>query len=250
MAKKRKPGKEHDVTLVPVNLHRRRRIRVYTSLLVIAAVLAAWVGGDVTGRYRDNAAEIERDALKQQARQLAEQLQVARDELALHRTGAEVAQEAQDQVRGEIRELRGQIAELEEAVAFYKSVMSPGTGEQGVRIEKVGVAAASEPGTYTYRFVLTQVGDNRRHASGEVTITLRGRRGDEAVTMILSDQLAAGSETRFRFRYYQELTGRFSLPEDVVPEQMTVSASVSGSRQSNPEKSLIWQLEDRNSVGS
>ena len=112
------------------------------------------------------------------------------------------------------------------------------------------MAAASEPGTYTYRFVLTQVGDNRRHASGEVTITLRGRRGDEAVTMILSDQLAAGSETRFRFRYYQELTGRFSLPEDVVPEQMTVSASVSGSRQSNPEKSLIWQLEDRNSVGS
>ena len=241
MARKRKSAKDHDVTLVPVNLRRRRRIRVYTTLFVIVALLAAWVGGDVTGRYRDNAAELQRDALVEQNRDLVRQLQSARDELALYRTGAEVAQQAQ---------LRGQIAELEEAVAFYKSVMSPGAGEQGVRIEKVGVAAASEPRTYTYRFVLTQVGDNRRYASGQVTMILRGRRGDEAITMTLNDQLAAGSETGFRCRYYQELTGRFSLPEDVEPEQLTVSASVSGRRQENPEKSLIWQLEERNSVGS
>lgn len=250
MAKKRKSSRNHEVTLVPVNLHRRRRIRVYTSLLVLLAVLAAWVGGDVTGRYRDNAAELERDALQVRIRQVSEELQAARDELALHRTGAEVALEAQDQVRGEIRELRGQIAELEEAVAFYKSVMSPGAGEQGVRIEKIGVAAANEPGVFTYRFVLTQVGDNRRHASGQVAVTLRGRRGDEAVTLTLTDLLATGSETRFRFRYYQELTGRFTLPEDVLPEQLTVTASVNGNRAEAPEKSLIWQLEDVNSAGS
>lgn len=247
--KKRTAANRHDITLVPVNLHRRRRVRVYTTLLVILSILGAWVGGDVTGRYRDNTAELERDSLRGEVARLEAELRAVRDELVLHRTSAEVAQEAQGQVRGEIRELRGQIAELEEAVAFYKNVMSPGSGEQGVRIEKVGVAAGNESSVYTYRLVLTQVGDNRRYASGEVALTLTGRQGDQPLSLPLGPQLAAGSETRFRFRYYQELTGRFTLPEDVVPERLDVNASVSG-RKEKPEKTFIWQLEDRNSVGS
>lgn len=248
MAGKKKRSSAANLTLMPVDLRKRRRIRVYTSLAVVFALLAAWIGGDIVGRHRDNSTEVALAQAEVDANKLRVELQTARDELALLRTGSQVAQEAQDKVRGEIRELRGQIAELEEAVAFYKNVMSPGSGEQGLRIEKLDLAAGKGANVINYRLVLTQVGDNRRYLSGDVKMMLAGRRGEEAVEVPVATLLASGSETRFKFRYYQELTGSLTLPEDVVAEQITVKANVSG--RDNKEKSFIWQMQETSSAWS
>ena len=215
------------MVLVPVDRRRRRRLRVYGGLFVILAVLVAFVAGQVS--VRENTSRMERD----------------RARLALHRTGTEVSQQAQEQVRSEIRDLRGQLAELEEAVAFYKSVMAPGSVEQGLRIEKFDLAATSTEGEFAFRLVLTQVGDNRNNIAGDVLLKLAARKGEKTMQLSGSDVLAEGSETRFRFRYFQELTGKLRLPADIVPEQITVEAINSARRNQKTEKTYIWQLQER-----
>ena len=233
------------MVLVPVDRRRRRRLRVYGSLVVILAVLVAFVGGQVSVRENTSRMERDRARLATEVAQLDTALRAARNELALHRTGTEVAQQAQEQVRSEIRDLRGQLAELEEAVAFYKSVMAPGSVEQGLRIEKFDLAATSTEGEFSFRLVLTQVGDNRNNVAGDVLLKLAARKGAEAVQLNGSDILAEGSETRFRFRYFQELTGKLRLPADIVPEQITVEAINSARRNQKTEKTYIWQLQER-----
>ena len=52
-------------------------------------------------------------------------------------------------------------------MAFYKSVMAPGSVEQGLRIEKFDLAATSTEGEFAFRLVLTQVGDNRNNIAGD-----------------------------------------------------------------------------------
>ncbi len=233
------------MVLDPLDRRRRRRLRVYGTLFVVLAVLLAFVGGQIS--VRENTSRIERDRvrLKDQVNQLDSALRAARNELALHRTGSEVSQQAQEQVRSEIRDLRGQLAELEEAVAFYKSVMAPGSVEQGLRIEKFDLAATGTSGEFAFRLVLTQIGDNRNNIAGDVLLRLAARRNDAPVQLNGSDMLVEGSETRFRFRYFQELTGRLRLPADVVPEQITVEAINGARRNQKTEKTYMWQLQER-----
>ncbi|MFN3714638.1 MAG: DUF6776 family protein [Alcanivoracaceae bacterium] len=245
MAKKRPGSPVDDMVLVPINRRRRRRLRVYGSLAVLLLLMAAFVGGQIS--VRENTSRLERDRarLTDQVTRLDSALQSARNELALHRTGTQVAQQAQEQVRSEIRDLRGQLAELEEAVAFYKSVMAPGSVEQGLRIERFELAPAGTSGEVAFRLVLTQVGDNRNNVAGDVLLRLAGRQGNEAVQLSGSDMLVEGSETRFRFRYFQELTGRLRLPDDVQAEQITVEAISGTRRNQKTEKTYIWQLQER-----
>lgn len=234
-----------DMVLVPVDRRRRLRLRLYGALAVILAVLGAFVGGQMTVHHNNDVLERDRSRLQARVASLETSLQSARNELALHRTGTEVAQQAQEQVRSEIRDLRGQLAELEEAVAFYKSVMAPGSVEQGLKIEKLDLAATPSAGEYAFRLVLTQVGDNRNNIAGDVLFRVAARDGDQIIQLNGSDMLVEGSETRFRFRYFQELGGKLRLPEGVVPEQITVEAINSARRNQKTEKTYIWQLQER-----
>jgi hypothetical protein len=245
MMKKRPGSPVDDMVLVPINRRRRRRLRVYGSLAVVLLVLLAFVGGQISVRENTSRMERDRARLSDQVNQLDLALQSARNELALHRTGTQVAQQAQEQVRSEIRDLRGQLAELEEAVAFYKSVMAPGSVEQGLRIERFELAPAGTSGEVAFRLVLTQVGDNRNNITGDVLLRVAGRQGDAAIQLSGSDMLVEGSETRFRFRYFQELTGRLRLPDNVQPEQITVEAISGTRRNQKTEKTYMWQLQER-----
>lgn len=246
--RKRKRSGMTDLMLVPVDARQRRRVRVYLALALVFAPIFGFVAGDFYAR--ESRLSEQRQTFRLQARvaELDQLLRQAREDLALHRTGNEVSLQAQEQVRGELKELRDQLAELEEAVAFYKSVMAPGSGEAGLRVEKLDVAATTTPGVYGFRLVLTQVGDNRSYMSGNITLTLSGRRDQQQVRLNGSEVLADGAETRFRFRYFQELTGRLTVPDDVEPDQIIIEAMTTGRRAEKIEKNFIWQVQERNSA--
>lgn len=248
MKKKKTRHRDLDVMLVPVDRRRRRRIRAYLALLFVLLPVVAFFGGDFYARESRQLLQQENARLLQDIASAEAALQAARDELALQRTDSQVTTQAQEQVRAEIKELRDQLAELEEAVAFYKSVMAPGSGESGLRIEKMDIAATAKPGEYSFRLVLTQVGDNRGYMSGNVSLFLNGRRGEEAVRLNGSEVLAGGAETRFRFRYFQELTGRLVVPEGIEPDQLTIEAVSTGRRQDKVERNFIWQVQESNSA--
>lgn len=240
MARKKRRSSADDVILVPVVPAHRRRWRVYGGLAVVLLALAAFVAGDISGRQGERAAERERDRLTAEVAELQDKLKAARDELALHRTSAEMADQAQSQVRQEIRTLRDQVAELEEAVSFYKNVMAPGSDDEGLHIEKLDITAANEPGTYDYKLVLAQLGNNRAYLSGQVQLQVTGQQQGEEVSLD-SGVLTDNSETGFRFRYFQELTGRIQLPEGMDPSRIKVEAVATGRRRDRAERDFNWQ---------
>lgn len=245
---KRKKKTFEELRVQPVDMRRQRRIRFYTVLaLVLLPALAFLAGGWASQGVQRHVWD--RNArLQGEVERLDAALRAAREELVLHRTDSQVAVQAQERVRAEIKDLRDQIAELEEAVAFYKGIMAPGSGQAGLRVERLDLSATSEPGVYGYRVVLTQVGDNRHYQSGSMTMSLSGRRDGEPVSLNGSEVLADGAETRFRFRYFQELTGRLALPEGVEPDQIVIEAVPTGRNAGKVERNFIWQVQEKNNA--
>lgn len=228
-----------DVVLRPVNLSHRRRLQVYGSIALVLVLVVVFLGGRFSAERAEVAAGEERAALAEQVRGLEKQLATAREELALHRTGSEVAHQAQEQVRRELRDLHEQQAELEEAVAFYKSVMDPGAGDEGLRIERLRLDGTGSPEQVEYRLVLAQVVEDRNFIQGSVEMTLLGKQDDEEVE--ITDAVGEGSSTSFRFRYFQELEGTLELPEGFTPREVRVVASGGGER---AEDTFDWQVRE------
>ncbi|MGB1466761.1 MAG: DUF6776 family protein, partial [Alcanivorax nanhaiticus] len=217
-----------DVVLIPVSPSQRKKRR---RLLISGAIVAALVlffGGLWSGNSGALDTSETNRRLRAELKSQSRELEAARNELALYRTDTEVTQQARENLRQEIKGLRDQAAELEEAVAFYKNVMAPGGSERGMQIEKLTLQPTEKEGEYSYKVVLVQSGDNRNYLSGDISLTLRGSRDGQAIKLSGSDWLNDGSETRFRFRYFQELNGRFSLPEGVEITALDVDAESDG----------------------
>ncbi|MFT6636384.1 DUF6776 family protein [Alcanivorax sp.] len=230
-----------DVMLMPISpSQQKKRRRLWVSVALVVAVLLFLLGGWLGAGGALDASESNR-RLRGEVKTLDAELETARNELAVFRADSELTLEAREEVRQEIKALQDQVAELEEAVLFYKNVMAPAGTEGGLQIEKMTVQQDNETDEYRYRVVLVQSGDNRGYLSGDIRLHLHGEKDGEAFELNGSSWLEDGSETRFRFRYFQELNGRFKVPEGVVVQAVDVDAESGGRNRYQTQKTIKWQ---------
>ncbi|ARB48064.1 MULTISPECIES: DUF6776 family protein [Alloalcanivorax] len=239
-----------DVVLVPISPSTQRRRRLLAGLAVSILCLACLVGGGALVWWygvpglsviAGDSSEGEEDGpARRSLHQVKQELDQARKDLAVYRTEAQVGEQAREQLRQEIRALRDQQAELEQAVSFYKSVMSPSDEDHGLVVQKLELSPAEGERRVRYRLVLVQTGENRDALSGRVSFTLRGSRDGEAFTADAADYLEEHSEDKFQFRYFQELSGIVTVPAELQVSSLEVTATASGRRTAQSEQRLPW----------
>lgn len=152
---------------------------------------------------------------------------------------------ANERLRRTIKELRDRIGALEEEARFYRRLVAPSEAERGFRIERLTIAATPQPERYAYRLLLTQIVDRHNWIEGDVLLELSGEREGEperhAVEDLVSDDDFA---TGFRFLYFQEFSGEFSLPEGFAPRAVAVTARVHDDAETRIRESFDWVVED------
>lgn len=236
-----------DFRLVPVDPRAQRRRLWIIAGIGAALLLGSFAIGVVAGGSPAFWHAEQRDRIKALQRDLEDM----RQQLAVYRTDKSISSEAQDKVQQQLKEQRDQLAELQEAVAFYKSVMAPGDREQGLHIEHLQLTRKNPQG-YAFRLVLSQVGNNpnRPTLSGSVSLQLTGTREGEPVTLSQQVFVNDDSDTSFRFRYFQELSGNITLPDGVVPQKLVVSASTDGQRTYQTQHTFNWTSVEKNNAGT
>ena len=152
---------------------------------------------------------------------------------------------ANERLRRTIKELRDRIGALEEEARFYRRLVAPSEAERGFRIERLTIAATPQPERYAYRLLLTQIVDRHNWIEGDVSVELAGEREGEperlAMEDLVSDEdFAAG----FRFLYFQEFSGEFSLPDGFVPRAVTVTARIRDDAEARVRESFDWVVEN------
>jgi len=192
------------------------------SLLVLVLLPAAlgigfWLGSS------GNADVVEQNQrLQAQLTNTLGELETARQRLVVSQAESQVGRQSRDQLREQIRALRDQIAELREAVTFYKNVMAPAGRHSPLRIQTFELTPAAGARRFRYRLVLVQPGDKQRDLSGQVEFRLQGRRDGKPVALDAGAMLDGGKAPGFRFRYFQELAGNLTIPKGVEPVSFEV----------------------------
>jgi len=202
-------------------------------------VLAAAYGGYRLGLARADLDTTYVASLESLRQANAARISELQGELVEAGLGKEVDVQTAEELRETIKTLRDQIGQITEEVTFYKSLMAPSSLARGLQIAEFEIAPAQPANQFVFHLLLTQVESRRDWIQGEVELSVRGR--DE---QLLSFTEIAADDTyplKFRFRYFQALTGVITLPEDFVPESVEITARRRGANADDLTRTFAWK---------
>lgn len=236
-----------DVARVRVVPH--RPVRRALMLTAFALVVAGAGGG---GYYLGlSVADLDRKylrSLEQLERGNAIQTQRLREQLIDAELNRQVTADASAALREDIVRYSEEIAGLREEVTFYKSLMAPSSVDRGLQIAQFELTAVADTDQFSYRLLLTQMEARRDWVQGSVRVDVRGRStsagsADEQQVLSLTELAEVDPyPLKYRFRYFQDLSGVMSLPAGFLPEAVVVTVDRGGSRQDNLQRTFDWSI--------
>jgi len=215
--------------MVVVPYRPRRRALFITVLVsvVAASVVSGFLYGYCQGLSAQGAVQDERDKLKAELSALRIQNTDLSRQVAILDRSSMVDQRATAEVQATIRNLREQLAQLQQDVVFYRQVVSSDTVDTGLIVGQMNIYGTSDPGRFRYKLVMRQQdADGDSYLRGHVNVNLVGRRGDEQMIFALrdisdeQDQL----DIRLGFKYFQTIEGELALPAGFEPERIQIAA--------------------------
>ena len=185
-----------------------------------------------------------RQSLAEQILTLQSENEELRRALALMRAADGVDREAYRRVARELDDLQSQIAELNEELAFYRGIMTPAEGQEGLQVQTVQIVPVDGHRAYQLRLMLVQAGRNDRQVSGTLSVAVAGEGPDGARTLALEDLSDSTEGLAYAFRYFQVLEQEIMLPELFLAERVDVRIRPKGRGQGAAEVSFPWLLKE------
>ncbi len=169
--------------------------------------------------------------LSEDLNQAQDQLTQLQGELIDARLNAQVANDAADALRRDLAAMQSDNQKLAEEVTFYKSLMDPGSLAQGLQITELELAQGSTPGQFRFQLLLTQVAQRRSYIAGDVRLDVIGQQDNQEHEVVLSLTEIGDVPKyplKFKFRYFQDLSGSLTLPQGFLPQRILITAQQQG----------------------
>jgi hypothetical protein len=176
---------------------------------------------------------------------------VARLEAENTRLNAKVAElemarrldrEAYGQVEKTLGDLQSQLSRQGDDLAFYRSIVSPADGIQGLRIHRFEVLPGAEAGEFVLRLTLIQSMRHESVAAGLAQLVIHGMEGDRPARHTVGELLGRPqAQLPFSFRYFQTVEQAVTLPEGF--QAFEVEVQVRSSKLRFPmQQSFPWKV--------
>jgi hypothetical protein len=167
--------------------------------------------------------------------------------MAISRTRQEVDKHALELVRKELAGQRQEIAGLEEALGFYRSLISPGEISPGLSLRGMELMAGDQPRQYLYRIVVQQDARKHQQLKGELEVMISGVLGGEQVQFPLAElsEDFRDDGASLQFRYFQSSEGMMVLPEGFEPGSVRVEARTLKPHKYDIREEYPWQVKER-----
>ena len=222
-----KGSKQEQMVVVPYRPRRRALFITVLVSVVAASVVSGFLYGYCQGLSAQGAVQDERDKLKAELSALRIQNTDLSRQVAILDRSSMVDQRATVEVQATIRNLREQLAQLQQDVVFYRQVVSSDTVDTGLIVGQMNIYGTSDPGRFRYKLVMRQQdADGDSYLRGHVNVNLVGRRGDEQMIFALRD-ISDGQDQldiRLGFKYFQTIEGELALPAGFEPERIQIVA--------------------------
>ena len=214
--------------------------------LVILMVLCLFTGYRLGNYYH----HFQTTTLAQQKNRLEHLYQEQANQVErIHTLEVELAIEqlANQNAQITLKQMAADHYQVKKQLGFYEKVMAPEKDANGLVIDKVRITASQSPNHYNFQITLVQQRLKKRYAKGYVDITVTGSLASKPSQLTLSDiSTVTKKKMSFSFKYFQVISGSFTLPEGFIAENIHVSAILTKSKWQKYQKlneTIPWNLE-------
>ena len=213
-------------------------------LIVVFTGYLVFEYGRISAGYDVVDAANERDELEAHIRNLDDEIEALKQEVALLETHREIDREAYREVEGSLVSLQAKIQEQRDAIAFYRGIVSPADGNSGLRVQDLKLTRGAQEREFNLRLVLVQAMKHDRKVSGDVVVSIEGSQEGEGKIYALTDLLPSDADTAwpFSFRYFQDFDRQLVLPDGFTPERVHVEVRSKTRSISSIEESFAWAM--------
>jgi hypothetical protein len=219
---------------------------LYAALAAASlAALAGWIGYGLGQRSagHDGATEAEKRAVAEdQGKRLAFENKRLNARVAELEMARRIDRDAYGQVETTLGDLQSQLARQSDDLAFYRSIVSPADGIQGLRIQRFEVLPGDEPRQVRLKLTLVQAMRHESIVAGLAQINLVGARDGVPARFSVGDLLGKPrAELPFSFRYFQTIEQSVVLPEGFRPFETEVRVRSSKLR-APVQQTFAWKV--------
>ena len=216
------------------------RAAVILAILVIAYLIFEF--GRIQANYNIVDAIAEQRTLVGEIDALQEQIVELKQEIALLETHRNVEREAYQIVEVNLTDLQRKIQEQQDAIAFYRGIVSPKDGGRGLRVQDLKLTRGKDERHYNVRLVLVQVMQHDRSVKGVVDFSVEGEQDGVATTYKLAQLLPeeGNSSWPFAFRYFQDFDRELILPDGFMPEKINIEVVSNTKSIASVKQSFDW----------
>lgn len=222
---------------------------LWVGLLVVlgALMLVAWLGDYRFDQTVDRVTPLKLQvaAQREQIEQLEAERGRLREQLAVLERTSQVDRESIRQVREALQKSQSGYREMERELRVLRGIVDAGVKSEGLFVRGFSLSRGEQPGSYRYRFTVSQALKNSGAAVGWILLSLEGKRAGEPVTLPLSELTEEKVEKlKMRFRHFQDVDGVLQVPEDFNPERLTVELKPTSNRLPETRASFDWRVAD------
>lgn len=227
----------------------------WLAAMVVALLLAgvgwfAYERGQLSAG-RDAAADAtERQALAERASRLEAENGRLNAKVAELEMARRLDRDAYGQIERTLGDLQSQLARQTDDLAFYRSIVSPADGIQGLRIQRFNVTQGAKPREFVMKLTLVQAMKHENVISGLVQVEVNGTQGGKPTRYAIGDLKAKpGARLPFSLRYFQTIEETVTLPEgfEAFETQVTVT---SGKLRFPMQQSFTWKVGRETALGA
>ena len=217
-------------------------IRVVIAALILGASYLVFEFGRIRGGYDVVSAAEQRQAYEAEIEALEKEIVALNEQIALLETHREIDDEAYREVEASLTDLQAKIQEQQDAIAFYRGIVSPKDGNAGLRVQDLRLSRGKDEREYTIRLVLVQAMKHDRKVSGNVNLRIDGIENGTEKSYSYGELLPEDAERSwaFSFRYFQDFDRQVVLPDGFTPERITVSVESRTRSIASIEESFPW----------
>lgn len=245
MARKVKGSKQYRMKVVPHRPFSGTLSIVGVALLVLATSAAGYFAGQHHLRKGLDQKTLAHEKAIKQLNRLEKENEELRLRVATAEQSLTIGEQAGEKVRAELVARESRIAELQQEISFYRGIMAPADGSEGVSIGRFSISQTADPRRYQYKLLVQQSATRHSLVNGRATFTVVGSQDGQPKRFPLSElSQQVDSETiPLRFKYFQNIEGELHLPEGFVPEGVELSLKSSGRKGFNIEQRYGWLVQ-------
>lgn len=144
-------------------------------------------------------------------------------EVALVKRSAKVELAAVEKMKEAMREKDLELLKLNQELHFYRTLYSPNVDNSAIQVKVFNLHKDLITDRFVYDLVLTSVPKKKEKASGVIGLSVDGEQQGILKRLVFEDiSDITDTSLKFSFKYFQKISGSFSLPDDFEPSSVRV----------------------------